>query len=161
MKLKKITLILFLFLFTTLPLKAKVNKSILIASKQLPYIMQVEVQDEKHMRVNFISRELAIPNACVLHEVTPLKKIDLKTDFSCMKENVETFFNIQSDRYVYIHLNRIAKDLDLPYTTIDFHKLSNITDYFSNVIKEMDLSTILHYKTYIESDLDLGDYYDY
>ncbi|MGX8834819.1 hypothetical protein ACWG0P_11490 [Amedibacillus sp. YH-ame6] len=161
MKLKKLGICIALLVNTMLPIKAKVNNTLIIASKQLPYIMYVEVSDEKHMKVQFISRDVAIPTTCKLQEAIPLKKIDLKTDFACVQQSVESFYNLHANRYVYVHLNRIAEDLNLPYKGIDFKKLNNITNYFENVVKHLKLSTILKYGDYIESDLGLTDYYDY
>lgn len=160
MKYRKVLLIFALMFTTLIPMKADVEKSIIIASKQLPYIMYVQVIDEKNMRVNFISRDLILPASCRT-EPTPLKKIDLKNEFDCAQQSVENFFDVKSANYVYVHLNRIADDLDLPCKNIDFSKLGNMTDYFGSIVDHMKITTILKYKNYIESDLSLSDYYDY
>lgn len=160
MKKKNLLFCLLLLFLPPSSVKADTTQSILIASKQLPYLMYVKVQDEKHMQVNFIPRDMILPTPCQ-NKAVPLKKIDLKTSFPCVQQSVENFFNIKSKHYVYVHLNRIANDLNLPYDDIDFRKLSNLTDYFSSVVDHLHLSTILNYARYIDSDMSLSDYYDF
>ena len=147
-------------LLQPLSIKANEPRTILIASKQLPYLLHVLVKDDQHMQVRFISRDMILPTTCSA-KPQPLKKIDLKTDFSCAKQSVEKFFHFKSQNYVYIHLNRIAKDIKLPYDSLDFQKLSNLTDYFSSVVDRLDITMLLNYQRYIESDMHLSDYYDF
>lgn len=160
MKIIKIFLTICLFGTTLLPLQAKVNTSVLVVSKQLPYIMYIDIPDEKHMNVYFISRDMMLPTNC-RNEVTPLKKLDLRTELSCVKQSIESFFHKKSSHYVYVHLNRIAETLKLSYKNIDFTKLSNLCDYFGNVVQHLKFSMLLHYQNYIESDFSLSDYYDF
>lgn len=161
MKIKKILLVLLLFLVSMAPIQAKTKKGIMIFSKQLPYVIYAQVKDEQHMNVHFIPNEMRLPMVCELDEVVPIQHSNVYKKRDCVQTSIERFFDIEADNYVYIHLDTIADTLDLPYKNKDFTKIGTITDYFAEVVKKLKPSMILHYGDYIESDLGVSDYYDY
>lgn len=159
-KLRYAFLILLCSMCTIQPTQATQTKNILITSKQLPYILYIQILDTTHMHVHFISRDMRIPCTCRTHS-TALKQLDLTKDASCVQKSVETFFHIKITNHVYLHLNRIAKDLHVPYTHTNFENLQDTCDYFAKILAHSTFSTILHYKNYIQSDFHIKDYYDF
>lgn len=161
MKIKKIILVCLLMVVSMTPVQAKVEHTITIVSKQLPYIIYVQVVDEKHMKVRFIPSELRLPTPCKSDSITPLQSLDVYKDIDCVKETIKNTFHVTSENFVFIYLDNIANKLDLPYKDLDFKKISTMTDYFSRILKKLNVSMILNYSDYIESDLGIKDYYDY
>ena len=142
MRIKK-SLLLLLLLFTfLLPLQAKQeNKSIFIASKQLPFVLHVQTKNDKQMEIRFIPTDMLLPIRCQ-NEPSTLKQLNLLEDIACARNSVETFFSLPTcDNTLYLHLDRLAKDLKVPYQNVDFYNL--------------------RYNSYVDSDLSLSDYYHY
>lgn len=162
MRIKK-SLLLLLLLFTfLLPLQAKQeNKSIFIASKQLPFVLHVQTKNDKQMEIRFIPTDMLLPIRCQ-NEPSTLKQLNLLEDIACARNSVEAFFSLPTcDNTLYLHLDRLVKDLKVPYQNVDFYNLKDITSYFSKLLKKMNIKFLLKYNSYVDSDLSLSDYYHY
>lgn len=159
---KKSMLLILLLLTCLLPLQAKQeNKSIFIAGKQLPFVLHVQTSNDKQMEIRFIPTDMLLPIQCQSEPGT-LKELNLSQDIICAKNSVETFFSLPAcDNTLYLHLDRLAKDLKVPYRNVDFYNLKDVTSYFSKLLKKMNIKFLLKYNSYVDSDLSLSDYYHY
>lgn len=161
MKIRKIILSLSLFCMTITPLHAREYPSILILSKELPYLIYIQQTADTKISVNFLPSDIYIPLSCVADTPAPLSSLDFHKNTDCIKQSVENFLNITFTHTLYLHLDRISKDTGIPLHDLDFHNLKELTGFFSKAAKKADISMILNYRQYVSGDLSLSDYYQY
>ena len=146
MRIKKSILLVLLLLTCLLPLQAKKeNKSIFIASKQLPFVLHAKTNNDKQMEIRFIPTDMLLPISCQ-NDPGTLKQLNLLQDITCAKNSVETFFSLPAcDNTLYLHLDQLAKDLKVPYQNVDFYNLKDVTSYFSKLLKKMNIKFLIKF----------------
>lgn len=161
MKIKKLFCIISICLFTVLPIQAKESERVIILSEDLPYIIYAEIATDSTITMNFIPVDITIPLTCAKDIAAPISSLNLKDNKACVKSSIENFFNIKFSHMAYLHLDKVSKATGVSMNTYDFHKIKDITSYFSKVAKKADVSMILNYQDYISSDFSISDYYKY
>lgn len=160
MKLKKLFLTLSCVFLAFLPIQASTQPHILILCEDLPYIIIADVLDEQSVQMNMVASDIVLPMFANKLPTT-VSSQNYSQDKETIKKSIEDFFSISIRNTIVVNLDTLSKDVDLPYNSTTFHSLHDITNYFDKVVDELDISMIFHYQNYIESDMNLSDYYHY
>lgn len=161
MKVKKLFCVIYVCLFTVLPVQAKESERIMIVSEDLPYIIYAEITQDSNITMNFIPVDITIPLTCAKGMAAPISSLNLEDSMDCVKSSIENFFSIKFSHAAYLHLDKVSKDTGVSMKSYDFHKLKDITSFFSKIAKKADMSMIFKYQDYINSDFSIADYYKY
>lgn len=156
---KKILLCLFLLFSQSFPIQAASKQTILVISDDIPFVIIAEIKD-REMQVNMIPSSLTLPLPDVNNYPSTLRSMDMKKHTDSIKNTVSNFYNKDIDHVVYVHMDNLAKDLELNLSEYDMKTMHGITSFFEAAKKNISASMIFKYQSYITSDMGLSQYYD-
>lgn len=163
MKKYKILYILFVSIWMLQPIQAKESDAdnIILMSEHIPYIIYAKITSDTAISIHFIPTNIVMPLSCANAIAAPLSSLPMKDKPSCIKTSIENFFDIPIDNTIYLHMDAISKDTGISMDTYDFNNISDLTAFFEKVADNVDLSMILRYRSYIDSDLGISSFYKY
>lgn len=143
-----------------MPIQANTQQHILILCEDLPYIIVADIQDDQHVQMNMIMSDISLP---LLRSTipTPLSSLQYSQNKETIKKSVEDFFSITINHTIVVHLDTLSKDVDLPYSSLSLQSIHDITKYFDKIVDKLDINMMFHYQDYIDSDMNISDYYHY
>lgn len=159
MKFKRLCMSFLIFLFTFTPVRANDTTRILLVSDQIPFVIIAEL-DGASMKVNMIPSNITLPLPDINNYPSALNSLDYTKNIDTLRQSLTTFYNKEIDHVVNIHIEQIAKELDLSLSDYKMSTMSGITDFFEQVSDKIHVSMIFHYKDYITSDMGISQYYD-
>lgn len=159
MKIKQLVMTCMLLLCSMLPVRAETSQNIMLVSDQIPYIIVADLQDDT-MQVNMIPSHITLPLPDVNQYPSALNTLDYTTRIETIRKTVSSFYDIPIDNVVNVHLDEIAKELNISLSDYDFSEMGDITAFFEQVADKVHISMVFNYSHYITSDMGLSSYYD-
>lgn len=142
---------LFCLSLTLVPLHAKEQKYYLIASREIPYLIVASLQDETHVTMHLIPQKLQLDEQTLLS--------NSEEALANTEESIRALLQLPISGSIYLYMEEIEKEKNVPYTEDTFSSISSLCDYFHELSASIQLSDLFHYKDYLKSDLSLSEYY--
>lgn len=144
-----LTICLCMAFLNPVPLQAK-QDLVLIYGKGLPYVYIMKQEEAQRMEVYVIPADLYLLN-------TPISNLSK----DALTSQIQDYLGFSCTKYASISLDAIDKDFPVDQNHYNLSTMKGTTSYFEKVKDNMEISDILHYQRYIESNLSLKDYKDY
>lgn len=147
-----------LIIVHTTPICASEKLNILVSIKNDANRYIVEIS-KKNIKIKTISNKLYTTIPCLNDEKEKLERIDFSPINDCLINSLENTLHINIDNYVNVDMKTLLKAIDLPANSYDYKTLHSLTKVSNKIINRLNLSLLMNYQDYINTDLGFKELY--
>lgn len=139
----------------------KIDKQILIVSEKLPQVFIATLRDDKSYDVVLLPNDTRVNLTCMENKSTKLSNFKLNdVGKKCMVDSLNNNFDMDIDNYVILDFDKITTDFKIDTKNNQLESFDNILKIFKEVAGELNVSIIMNYSKYIDTNLNVGDLYN-